>query len=51
MSRLFNDLNKIIKPKSSQSDWFVADCQSGYSCHHQDLEGCSCNQEGQADAQ
>ena len=41
MSRLINDLVKVIKIKSSQKYvWLVIvlDCQSGYSCHQQDKQ-------------
>ena len=56
VSGLINDMDKVIKTKSSQSVRLVIveDCQSGYSCHQQDkqvLGGCICKQEGQAAVQ
>ena len=52
VSGLINDLDKVLKIKSSQSAWLVivVDCQSGYSYNQQDKQvmgGCLCNQEGQ----
>ena len=57
VSWLINDLDKVIKTKSSQiSVWLeiVMDFQSGYSYHQQDkqiLGGCLHNREGQAAVQ
>ena len=53
VSWLINDLDTVIKTKSSQS-LLVSDCQSGYSYHQQDkqiLGGCLRNREGQAAVQ